>query len=102
MTLYRVLLSNEAWDDLDKLLLVIAKDYQSPVTAQRYIAAIWDEILHLRNYAGSIALYLHGGLRQRYGHTLRRINYKKIAILYTLEDSDTALIVRIMPGSIIA
>jgi plasmid stabilization system protein ParE len=102
MTQYRVLLSDEAWDDLERLLLVIAKDYKSPLTAQRYIAAVWDKILKLQNFAGSIALYSHSGLQQRYGRSLRRINYKQIAILYTLESSDTVLIVRIIPGSIIA
>jgi len=102
MTLYRVLLSDEAWDDLDRLLLVIAEDYKSPVTAQQYIAAIWDELLQLKNYAGSIAPYPHSGLQQRYGYSLRRINYKKMAILYTLENDDTALIVRIIPGGVIA
>jgi len=101
MTLYRVLLSDEAWNDLDKLLLAIATDYKSPVTAQRYIAAVWDKILRLKHYAGSIAPYRHSGLQQRYGHSLRRINYKKMAILYTLESSDTVLIARIIPGSII-
>ena len=102
MTQYRVLLSDEAWSDLDKLLLAIAVDYKSPLTAQRYIAVVWDKILELQSFASFIALYPHKGLQQRYGHSLRRINYKKIAILYTLENSNTALIRRIIPGSIIA
>ena len=101
MTQYNVLLSDEAWEDLDKLMIVIAEEYKSPITAQRYIAEIWNEIIRLRNYAGAIAPYLHSELQLRYGHSLRRINHKKIAILYTIKNDDTALIVRIMPGSII-
>ncbi len=53
MTQYNVLLSDEAWEDLDKLMIVIAEEYKSPITAQRYIAEIWNEIIRLRNYAGA-------------------------------------------------
>ncbi len=99
MSAYRVLLSDDARADIDSLTTVILFEYQAPLTAFRYIQGLLDTILSLEKSAESFPLQTHPSLL-KYGHYVRRVNYKRMAIFYTVHGS-TVYIHRVLAASLI-
>ena len=95
---YQIILSKEAKKDIDNLTEVIKNEYKAPFTAFKYVQELLDEILSLSKFPKIYAekfypAFLHYG-------SVRRINYKRMAIIYTV-DEQTVYIHRIMPASMI-
>jgi len=75
--------SKVAEQDIDDLFYVIAEDYKSSLTAVKYVQGIYDEIDKLSTQA-KIHKIEKGVFYRQFGLAVRRINYKKMAIIYSV------------------
>ena len=96
---YSVFLSNDARRDIDKLSNIIMYDYQAPDTAFKYVQGLLNAITSLKKSPEIYAIQTRKSLRQ-YGYNVRRINYKKMAIIYSVYN-DVVLVHRIVPSTLI-
>jgi len=97
MEKYTVHISEEARDDIRELGDVI--DYKLPLTAIRYTQGLLYVINTLRISAESLSRQTRASLQQ-HGTNVHRINYKKMAIIYTIHGK-LVYIHRIIPASMI-
>ena len=80
---YNIFLSNEANTDFDEYIDYILYTCNAPVTAAKHYAGLLNEISKLEKYADIYPIQTHKSLLQ-YGINVRRLNYKKMVILYTI------------------
>jgi len=99
MRKYKIVYTQEASEDLDNLFNAIIVDYQSPLTAFRYTQGIINTIESLAIVPTAFAIR-HNQSLQQYGFNVRRVNYKKMAIICTINDN-MIFIHRIIAGSLI-
>jgi len=96
--------SELAEKDIDSLFHFITEEYKSPLTAAKYVQGIYDEIGKLSTQAHIHKIEITPFYRQ-FGFAVRRINYKKMAILYSVIECNVlenfVWIYRIMPASLI-
>ena len=78
-----ILYSELAEKDIDDLFYVITEEYKSPLTAARYVQGIYNEINKLSTQAAIHKIETSPFYRQ-YGFAVRRVNYKKMAVLYAI------------------
>ncbi|GHT88865.1 hypothetical protein FACS189474_4880 [Bacteroidia bacterium] len=97
---YDISYSDEANRDLENLAYTISEKYSSPLTAFRYIQGIIETINQMAKNPEAYPIRFNLSFMQ-YGMFVRRINYKKMAIIYTIKDDDTVYIFRIIPSSMI-
>lgn len=95
-----VKITDTAFQDIENVHDYIAYELFEPITADKYIRGIYDAIKHLAFYGASIAVSERDFLRSKYGATVRNINYKKMAIVYTIE-REQIIVQRIVAGSLI-
>jgi plasmid stabilization system protein ParE len=76
MNRYKVEISEDASNDMDELSDTIIYEYSAPNTAFNYIQGILDTINSLRQFPYAYPVRRNISL-QRFGHNVRRINYKK-------------------------
>jgi len=95
-----VRITDIALQDIENVHEYIAYELFEPITADKFIRGIYDAIKHLSFYGVSVAVSERDFLLLQYGSTVRNINYKKMAIVYTVEN-DEIIIQRIMAGSLI-
>ena len=72
--------------------------YQVPLTAFKYVQGLLDEIKKLKTNADSFSKKQK--ILFQYGYNVRRLNYKKMSIIYSVIDR-TVYILRIVPSSTI-
>ena len=96
---YTVFLSEHANIDLDDLEFVIKHEYKSPQTAFSYVQGLKNEIKKLELFA-EIYPVRYETFYQQFGIEIRRINYKKMAVIYSVH-SDFVYIHRIMAAALI-
>ncbi len=99
MNKYRLVFSPESEKDMLELEDVIYFDYKAPLTAFRYIQGLKDMISILKRSPESYSIQTRKSLLQ-YGSNVRRINYKKMAIIYTVH-GDVVYIHRIVPSAMV-
>jgi plasmid stabilization system protein ParE len=87
MKKYILALSDEAMADIEDIYDYIADEIQQPETASGYKINLIKEIQKLSVYAGSIAISQSEYIQSRYGPNARRINYKKMAIIYVVYEN---------------
>ncbi|MDR1811101.1 MAG: type II toxin-antitoxin system RelE/ParE family toxin [Prevotella sp.] len=97
---YKIYYSIDAQIDRAELYNIIAVDYASPMAAVRYIQGIIDTVNTLKKDAPIYQIQTRASLRQ-YGQNVRRINYKKMSIIYTIH-GDVVYIHRIVASSLIS
>lgn len=95
-----VKITNTALQDIDNVHDYIAYELFEPITADKYIRGIYDAIKYLSLYGASVAVSERDFLLSQYGSTVRNITYKKMAIVYTV-DNDEIAVQRIMAGALI-
>jgi plasmid stabilization system protein ParE len=95
-----VRITDEALQDIENVHDYIAYELFEPITADKYIRSIYDAIKYLAFYGISVAVNERDFLLSQYGPTVRNINYKKMAIIYTVENN-VIIIQRIMAASLI-
>ena len=95
-----VRITDTALQDIENIHDYIAYELFEPITADKYIREIYNVIKHLSFYGASIAVSERDYLLLQYGTTVRNINYKKMAIVYTVENNKI-IIQRIMAAALI-
>ena len=96
---YRIEFSPAANQDINNLDAAITEEYQSPLTAFRYVQGLVDEIKKLE-YNPDIYVVRQEDFYLQFGTSVRRVNYKKMAIIYSVYR--TAVFVhRVMASSLI-
>jgi plasmid stabilization system protein ParE len=99
MNEYKIIFSKETNKDIQDLFDLIEQNYKAPLTAKRYILGLFSTIDLLSHSADSYPIQNHKSFL-KYGLFVRRINYKKMVIIFTLEN-DIAFILRIIPSAIL-
>ena len=95
-----VRITDTALQDIENVHDYIAYELFEPITADKYIRSIYDAIKHLAFYGASVAVSEREFLLSKYGATVRNINYKKMAIIYTVENK-WIIIQRIVAATLI-
>jgi len=95
-----VRITDTALQDIENVHDYIAYELFEPITADKYIRGIYDAIKHLSLYGATVAVSERDFLLSQYGSTVRNINYKKMAIVYTIEN-DEIIIHRIVAAALI-
>jgi len=99
MNEFRIILSEETNKDIQDLFDFIELNFKAPLTAKSYILGLFSSIDLLSHSADSYPIQNHKSFL-KYGLFVRRLNYKKMVIIFTLEN-DIAFILRIIPGVLI-
>lgn len=90
--------TEKALKDLYELDYTIRYNYQAPLTAERYLTGLKQTIQEL-SQAADLSV-VQSKLSLKYGVEVRRINYKEMAVLYSIEE-DVVIVHRILPQSMI-
>ncbi|MBV5342654.1 hypothetical protein JZU68_03245 [bacterium] len=99
MKRFNIRTSSQADFDIENLHFYILEICKSPLTSKQYIKGIYSEISNLSISAESFSVS-ELKVVLKYGHNARRINYKKMAIIYTIHE-DIVLIHRVVPASML-
>ena len=91
MRKYVVKITDTALQDIENIHDYIAYKLFEPITADKYIRGIYDAIKHLSLYGANIAVSERGFLLLQYGSTVRNINYKKMVIIYIIENNEIVI-----------
>jgi len=97
---FEILILDEAKADLKEVFDYIAYDLKSMDTAIDYLFGLSEKINSLKTTANLFAPSTREFLKHLYGSEVYTVNYKKMSIVYTI-DGNTAVIHRVMPGSMI-
>lgn len=100
MKKFDVVLSEDAENDIKSYIEFIMYEYSSPLTALRHYQGLFDTIFSLEKIADKISIS-HNHSLQQFGFNTRRVNYKKMTIIYTIHNK-VVFIKRIVAQSIIA
>ena len=100
MKKHSVKFTERAEEDILDLADVINYKFKSPSTAKKYTTELIIEIYKLKTTAESIPLCSQISVVAKYGYNARRINYKKIAIIYTVNESIVVIEAIIPQGNI--
>jgi plasmid stabilization system protein ParE len=99
MKAYKIIFSEEANQDIQKLFDFIHLTYRAPLTAKRYVNGLFATIDLLSHSSHSYPIQ-HQKSFLKYGFDVRRISYKKMVIIFTMHH-DIVFIHRIMASSLI-
>ena len=91
MRKYVVKIKDTALQDIENIHDYIAYELFEPITADKYIRGIYDAIKHLSLFGANIAVSERDFLLSQYGSTVRNINYKKMAIIYIVENNEIVI-----------
>lgn len=83
MKYFDIVYSQEADIDLQNLSEVIMYKYNAPLTAVLYLNGLQKEIKRLSFLADAFPYYSRPQL-QKYGQNTKRMNYKKMAIIFAI------------------
>lgn len=97
---FKVIISEIAKEDIKQLSHTIRFQYKAPITSFKYVQGLIDEIKKLGSSAESFSIQTRKSLQQ-YGPYPRRINYKKMAIIYNVIN-DVVYIRRVIPANTIS
>jgi len=102
--MYDIFISEQANKDFDDLEFAIKYEYQSPLTAFRYLQGLKNKINELKIFAEIYAIET-SEFYQQFGFRVRRINYKNMAIIYTIHENieyeNFVFIRRVIPASLV-
>lgn len=87
MARFRVLVTDSAEQDIVSIVQYIREELHSPLTAKRYYEGLMEHLRWLTDYASILPIQPDSLL---YSDVLpiRRLNYKNVAIIYTISDKD--------------
>ena len=98
MKKYQIQYTTQSDEDMESVLECIARECFAPLTAKRYMEGIKKEIDRLEVSAESIAV--DEELSREYGFEVRRTHYKKVAIIFSVEE-EIAYIHHIIPQGMV-
>ena len=85
---YTIRYSDEAIDDFKNISFLIANEFGMPQTAFNYLKGLKDRIKQLELYPEACAVSVNKYIIENYGLNVRRLNYKKVSVIYTIIDKD--------------
>ncbi|GHT40251.1 hypothetical protein FACS189437_05590 [Bacteroidia bacterium] len=97
--MYRIELSQQTINDLENLADTISYTYSSPLTSKRYMKELKAKIKSLAKNPEAYPIRFNLSLLH-YGINVRRVNYKKMAIIYTINEN-TVYVHRVIASSLI-
>ena len=97
---YSIKFTESAEGDILDLADLINDKYKAPITAKKYTTELIKEIFNLKSTAESIPFCNQISVFSKYGYNARRINYKKMAIIYTVNESIVVIEAIIPQGNI--
>jgi len=100
MRKYLVKITSVALQDIENVHDYIAYELLEPITADKYIRGIYDAIKDLSLYGASFAVSERDFLLSQYGQTVRNVNYKRMTIIYTVNNYEIK-VQRIMAAALI-
>ena len=98
MARFEIFVTEEAEKDLQELKDAIEFSYQAPLTAKRYVEELNTKMQWLANGADYFPIVPE--LSYQFGCDMRRLNFKRMAILYSIE-GDIVNILRIIPQNMV-
>lgn len=98
MSSYRIEYIEQARQDKSSLARYIKDECKAPLTSVKYIEELQQKVESLRNQP--CATSPDEQLSRRLGVPIRRLNYKKISVLYTVME-DRVIVFRIIPQSML-
>ena len=98
MKQYEIVYTEESVENLNQVFRFIHDDCAAPATARIYMEELKAEVERLRVSAGVFAPNMR--LTDQMGFEVRRLNYKKMAVLYSIE-GNKVIILRIIPQSLL-
>ena len=98
MKKFEVVISDEAMEDADQVYDYICNAIVAPLTAARYYQGLISTMRNLGLNADGRAVDLF--LSAKYGRPTRRVNYRKYAIIYFIEE-EKAIIQRVIPQKMV-
>lgn len=99
MTQREVKITDAALFDLFDLDYTIKQVFQAPLTAERYVTGLKEQIQGLSQVA-DLKVVLED-LSKEYGKEIRRDNYKEMTILFFIEDDEKVYVHRIIPQKMV-
>jgi len=100
MKKYSIKFTESAEEDILDLADVINDKYKAPITAKKYTTELIIEIFKLKSTAESIPYCSQISVVAKYGYNARRTNYKKMAIIYTVNENIVVIEAIIPQGNI--
>ena len=98
MARFEIFVTEEAEKDLQELKDAIEFSYQAPLTAKRYVEELNTKMQWLANGADYFPIVPE--LSYQFGCDMRRLNFKRMAILHSIE-GDIVNILRIIPQNMV-
>jgi len=94
MKVYKVFIKESALHDIDDIADNILNTSKSINIVEKYIEKLYYEIKKLSIYGASLSFCQNKYETNMYGKYIRKMNYKKVAVLFYIEN-DTILIQKI-------
>lgn len=101
MIKYKIFITEDADRDIESVFRYISSELFMPQAAQNYRKGLYKKIKSLSSCAGSFRPETRLSIINRYGLNVRRINYKKMAVLYLVHDTEV-YVLRVVHGSAIS
>jgi plasmid stabilization system protein ParE len=80
---YNLIITDAAQNDIDGYIDTIIYTYDAPITAKKHYDGLYDELRRIQK-APLINAIRHNASLLQYGTNVRRANYKKMTIIYTV------------------
>ncbi|MDR0872456.1 MAG: type II toxin-antitoxin system RelE/ParE family toxin [Prevotellaceae bacterium] len=89
---YTIRYSDEVLDDFRDISLLITNEFGMPQTAFKYLRGLKEKINSLEKYPTMYAIQTDKYIVQNFGWNMRRLNYKKVSVIYTIIDNEVWII----------
>jgi plasmid stabilization system protein ParE len=100
--MYYIEYSEETKEDIENLSYWISEEKGMPKTAMKYVDDLLETIQEMAKRPTSYPFERNLSVLQLYGMNVRRVNFKKFAILYAIiEEEQTVYIYRVIASSMI-
>ncbi len=96
MKSFEITLSLNAEIDINTYIDFIIYEYNAPITALRHYEGLFNTINGLKKTALSIPVCTQQSIIETYGYGSRRINFKKMCIIYRVYN-ETVIIMAVIP-----
>ena len=98
-TTYKLVITDRAQEDINEYIETIINTFDAPRTAKKHYDDLYNLLRKIEQYPMSNPIRYGLSLLQ-YGYNVRRVNYKKMAILYTV-NGNNIYVHRVIAGSLI-
>ena len=94
-----VRISESAQNDIYRVIDYISEIYKAPRTAEKYLIELYDTIFSLQHLAESISVSTKADIL-KYGTNAKSIVFKKLTIVFTVEN-DKVIVQAVISGALV-